>query len=129
MRPAVRFAPADPHCLLRPRRGTLPEYGTAEADPAHFRFLHATSPLHNIKEGVDVPPLLVTTADTDDRVVPAHARKFIAALQHADPGTNPILLRVEMKAGHGAGKPTSMKIEEAADIDAFLFSVLGMRLP
>ena len=106
----------------------IPEYGDAEKDPAHFRFLHAYSPLHNVKAGVDYPPILVTTADTDDRVVPSHSRKFIAALQHADPGTNPILLRVEMKAGHGAGKPTSKKIEEAADIYGFLFRMLGMKL-
>ena len=120
--------------MLRYHRFTVgrywvPEYGNAEDDPAHFRFLYAYSPLHNITEGVDYPPILVTTADTDDRVVPSHSRKFIAALQHADPGKNPILLRVEMKAGHGAGKPTSMKIEEATDIYGFLMSVFRMRLP
>ena len=106
----------------------IPEYGNAEKEPAHFRFLHAYSPLHNVKEGIDYPPIMVTTADTDDRVVPSHSRKFIAALQHVDPGTNPILLRVEMKAGHGAGKPTSKKIEEAADMYGFLFRMLGMKL-
>lgn len=120
--------------MLRYHRFTVgrywvPEYGNAEADPEHFRFLHAYSPLHNVAAGVDYPPLLVTTADTDDRVVPSHSRKFVAAIQHADPGTDPILLRVEMKAGHGAGKPTSMKIEEAADIYGFLMAVFGMQLP
>jgi len=120
--------------MLRYHRFTVgrywvPEYGNAEEDPEHFHFLYAYSPLHNIEADVDYPPILVTTADTDDRVVPSHSRKFIAALQHADPGTDPILLRVEMKAGHGAGKPTSMKIEEAADIYGFFMSVLEMRLP
>ena len=120
--------------MLRYHRFTVgrywvPEYGNAEENPEHFRFLYAYSPLHNIRGGTDYPPILVTTADTDDRVVPSHSRKFVAALQHADPGTNPILLRVEMKAGHGAGKPTSMQIEEAADIYGFLFSMLGMQLP
>lgn len=105
----------------------IPEYGNAEESSQDFGFLSKYSPLHNIKEGVDYPPILVTTAETDDRVVPAHSRKFVAALQYADPGINPILLRVEMKAGHGAGKPTSMKIEETADMLAFLMSMLGMR--
>jgi prolyl oligopeptidase len=100
------------------------DYGNAEEDPEQFEFLYAYSPLHNIEEGTTYPPTLVTTADTDDRVVPMHGKKFVAALQAADSGKNPILLRVETKAGHGKGKPTSKKIEEAADIYAFLEKVL-----
>jgi len=102
------------------------DYGNAEEDPEHFEFLLAYSPLHNIEEGTTYPPALVTTADTDDRVVPMHAKKFVAALQAADSGKNPILLRVETKAGHGKGKPTSKKIEEAADRLAFLEEIFGM---
>lgn len=100
------------------------EYGNATEDPAHFEFLIAYSPLHNVKPGVIYPPLIITTADTDDRVVPMHAKKFAAALQTADPGINPLLLRVEMKAGHGLGKPTAKLIEEAADVYAFLWTML-----
>jgi prolyl oligopeptidase len=102
------------------------DYGNAEEDPDHFNFLYAYSPLHNVKEGVTYPPTLITSADTDDRVVPAHAKKFAAALQAADAGKNPILLRVEMKAGHGGGKPMSKVIEEYGDIYAFVFKTLGI---
>ena len=101
------------------------DYGTS-ADPDHFRALHAYSPLHNIKLGVAYPPTLVTTADHDDRVVPAHSFKFAATLQAAQSGTNPTLIRIETKAGHGAGKPTSKIIDEAADRYAFLAKVLKM---
>ena len=104
----------------------VPEYGNAEEDPEHFRFLYAYSPLHNVKKNVPYPATLVSSADTDDRVVPAHAKKFIATVQEADAGTNPILIRVEMKAGHGAGKPTTKVIEEQNDIYAFLFRALGI---
>lgn len=97
------------------------EYGNAELSPEHFQFLYAYSPLHNIKPGTVYPPTLVMTADTDDRVVPAHARKFAATLQRANAGDNPILLRVEMKAGHGLGKPISKLIDEESDVLAFLF--------
>lgn len=102
------------------------EYGNAEENPEHFQFLYAYSPLHNVKEGVTYPPILITTADTDDRVVSMHAKKFAAALQAKDAGTNPILIRIETKAGHGAGKPTSKRIEEYADVYAFLFKNLGV---
>jgi prolyl oligopeptidase len=71
--------------------------------------------------------MLITSADTDDRVVPSHAKKFAATLQEKDAGENPILLRVETKAGHGAGKPTSKQIEEAADIYSFLFKTMGVK--
>lgn len=101
------------------------EYGNAEADPEHFRFLLAYSPLHNIRPGTTYPATLIATAESDDRVVPAHARKFAAALQAADSGANPILLRVERKAGHGLGKPTSKLIEESADVYAFLLKVMA----
>jgi prolyl oligopeptidase len=116
--------------MLRYHRWTVgrywvPEYGNAEENPEHFRFLYAYSPLHNVASGQTYPPTLVTTADTDDRVVPAHGKKFVAALQVADSGKNPILLRVETKAGHGGGKPTSKLIEEAADVYAFLFRNLA----
>jgi prolyl oligopeptidase len=102
------------------------DYGNAEANPEHFRFLYAYSPLHNVKEGVSYPPTLILAADTDDRVVPAHAKKFAATLQAANGGENPILLRIETKAGHGMGKPTTKLIEERADVLAFLFKVLKM---
>ncbi len=104
----------------------VPEYGNAEADPNVFKYLYDYSPLHNIKAGTEYPTILVTSADTDDRVVPAHAKKFVATLQAKAADTNPILLRVETKAGHGAGKPTSKTIEELADIYAFLFKTLNM---
>ena len=104
----------------------IPEYGNAEANPDHFKFLYAYSPLHNVKKGTSYPPILITTADHDDRVVPLHAYKFTATLQAANTGDTPVLLRVETKAGHGAGKPTSKVIEEQTDIYAFIFKVLGI---
>ena len=75
------------------------------------------------------PPTLITSADTDDRVVPLHAKKFVATIQAADAGQNPILLRVETKAGHGGGKPTTKVIEEYTDIYTFLFKVFEMKRP
>ena len=107
----------------------IPEYGNAESNSEHFKFLYAYSPLHNIKEGEAYPPTLILTADTDDRVVPAHARKFAATLQAANGGPNPILLRVEMKAGHGLGKPTTKVIEEVRDVYTFLFHTFNMDTP
>jgi len=101
------------------------DYGRV-ADADEFRALHAYSPLHNIRTGVDYPPTLITTADHDDRVYPAHSFKFAAALQAAYPGPNPILIRVETRAGHGAGKPTTKVIEETADTYAFLAKELGI---
>jgi prolyl oligopeptidase len=102
------------------------EYGNAETTPQHFAFLYAYSPLHHITSGVVYPPTLITTADTDDRVVPLHALKFTAALQAADAGVNPILLRLETDAGHGLGKPTGKVIDELQDIYAFLFAIFDM---
>ncbi len=104
----------------------VPEYGNAEKNPEHFNFLYKYSPLHNVKKGVDYPPVMVTTADTDDRVVPSHARKFVAELQARAGNKNPALIRIETNAGHGAGKPTSKRIAEAADMYAFIFHFLGM---
>ena len=102
------------------------DYGNAEADAEHFKFLYAYSPLHNVKPGVSYPPTLILAADTDDRVVPAHAKKFAATLQAAYEGDNPILLRIDTKAGHGLGKPTLKLIEERADVLAFVFKIFGM---
>ena len=98
--------------------GWAPEYGSSE-DSIHFRNLYAYSPLHNLKGGVEYPATLVTTSDHDDRVVPAHSFKFIATLQEKQKGENPVLIRIETKAGHGVGKPVSKIIEETADRWAF----------
>lgn len=100
------------------------EYGNAEKNADHFRFMMAYSPLHNVRDGVSYPPTLITTAETDDRVVPMHAEKFAATLQAADAGRHPLLLRVETKAGHGLGKPTGKLIAEAADVYSFLWTML-----
>lgn len=100
-------------------------YPNKEAD---FRTLLAYSPYHNIKAGVAYPAVLVTTADTDDRVVPGHSFKYIAALQHADPGGKPLLIRIETRVGHGSGKPTDKIIEEAADVYAFLARFTGLEV-
>ncbi len=102
------------------------EYGNADADPEHARFLLAYSPLHNIRPGIAYPPILVLTADTDDRVVPAHAYKFVATLQSVAPGPRLTLLRVETAAGHGVGTPTAKQIDEQGDALAFLAQVFGM---
>ena len=99
------------------------EYGSAD-EPEDFEVLRAYSPLHNIGSGMAYPATLVITADRDDRVVPAHSFKFTAALQAAQKGNAPILIRIETRAGHGAGKPTTKIIEEIADRWAFLTRVL-----
>ncbi|MBU2652201.1 MAG: prolyl oligopeptidase family serine peptidase [Bacteroidetes bacterium] len=104
------------------------DYGTSEEDSTMFRYLLGYSPLHNIKEGVSYPATLAFTADHDDRVVPAHSFKFMATLQEKNDGHNPVLIRIETKAGHGAGKPTSKRIEEATDMWSFVFFNLGMKL-
>ena len=103
------------------------DYGSPD-DPEEFKVLRAYSPYHNIREGTEYPPTLVTTGDHDDRVFPAHSFKFAAALQTAQAGKAPVLIRVETKAGHGAGKPTTKIIEEAADRWAFLAGVLEMEI-
>ncbi|BAU14841.1 prolyl oligopeptidase [Leptolyngbya sp. NIES-3755] len=99
------------------------DYGSPD-DPEEFKALYAYSPLHNLKPGTSYPATMITTADHDDRVVPAHSFKFAAALQAAHQGEQPVLIRIETKAGHGAGKPTAKIIEEIADQWAFLEAVL-----
>ncbi len=101
------------------------DYGSPQ-NPEEFRALYAYSPLHNLKPGTRYPATLITTADHDDRVVPAHSFKFAAALQAAHKGDAPVLIRIETKAGHGAGKPTSKLIEETADVWAFLVRMFQM---
>lgn len=101
------------------------DYGSSD-DAEEFKTLLAYSPYHNLRPGTNYPPTLITTADTDDRVVPGHSFKFAAALQHAQAGDGAILIRIETSAGHGAGKPTEKIIEEAADQWAFLVKNLGM---
>jgi prolyl oligopeptidase len=101
------------------------DYGHPNRE-ADFRTLLAYSPYHNIRPGTDYPPMIVTTADTDDRVVPGHSFKYIAALQAANPNGRPHLIRIETRAGHGAGKPTDKIIEEAADVYAFLARFTGL---
>ncbi len=95
------------------------EYGSSD-DEAQFKTLLEYSPYHNLKPQTLYPATMVTTADTDDRVVPGHSFKFAAELQHAHQGDNPVIIRIETRAGHGAGKPTSKVIEEVADEWAFL---------
>lgn len=103
------------------------DYGSPD-NPNEFKALYAYSPLHNIKAGTRYPATLVTTADHDDRVFPAHSFKYAATLQAAQAGTAPILIRIETKAGHGAGKPTAKIIEEQADIYGFLVKNLGVKM-
>ena len=105
------------------------EYGTSDNEK-DFEFLYKYSPQHNVREGVAYPATLITTADHDDRVVPAHSFKFAAALQelNKDTGNNPMLIRIETDAGHGAGKPVSKAIDEATDVWSFVFYKLGMNM-
>ena len=104
------------------------DYGSSD-NPEEFEALLAYSPYHNIQDGMEYPPVLVTTADTDDRVVPGHSFKYAARLQEAQGGDAPVLIRIETRAGHGAGVPTEKVIEQYADSWAFLVRNLGMRLP
>ena len=97
------------------------DYGTAQDSPEMFNYLKGYSPYHNLREGVTYPATLVTTADHDDRVVPAHSFKFAARLQKAHKGDSPVLIRIETNAGHGSGKPTAKIIDEQADKWAFTF--------
>src|SRR4029077_12766051 len=101
------------------------EYGSSDSEE-EFKTLYGYSPLHNLRPGVKYPATLVTTADHDDRVVPAHSFKFTARLQEFNAGLDPVLIRIETNAGHGAGKPTSKQIDEAADIWSFVMQNLGM---
>jgi len=106
----------------------IPEYGSAE-DPEQFKYLYAYSPYHRIKDGIAYPATLVFAAESDSRVDPLHARKFVARLQAAQSGPGPILLRMEGHSGHGAGKPLGKLIEQHADEMAFLFGQFGLSSP
>ncbi len=118
--------------MLRFDRFTAGRYWVDDyGDPsneADFRVLRAYSPYHNIRAGADYPAILVTTADTDDRVVPGHSFKYAAALQAADLGSRPRLIRIETRAGHGSGKPTDKTIAEAADQWAFIARWTGLEV-
>jgi prolyl oligopeptidase len=103
------------------------DYGSSD-DPEEFKALYAYSPYHNLEEDVAYPATLVTTADTDDRVVPGHSFKFAAQLQHAHRGDAPVMIRIETRAGHGGGTPTSMRIEQYTDLWGFLVKNLDMEL-
>ena len=103
-----------------------PDYGTSEDSEEMFRYLLGYSPLHNLRPGVSYPATLVTTADHDDRVVPAHSFKFAATLQQCNAGPNPTLIRIDSKAGHGGGKPLAKVLEEQADMYAFIMKNIGM---
>jgi prolyl oligopeptidase len=102
------------------------EYGSPH-DPTQFEWLYSYSPYHHVKDGTKYPAVLLMTADSDSRVDPMHAKKMAARLQVANAGPNPILLRIETKAGHGAGKPISKLIEEGTDVWSFLFWQLGVK--
>ena len=103
------------------------EYGSADSSRAQFETLKAYSPLHNLKPGTNYPATLITTADHDDRVVPAHSFKFAAALQAATTWERPAYIRIETRAGHGAGKPVAKQIEEEADKLAFAVANVAPR--
>jgi len=102
------------------------DYGTSEDSKEMFEYLYGYSPLHNLKKGTNYPATMITTADHDDRVVPAHSFKFAATLQECNAGENPVIIRIESKAGHSAGKPTDMVIQEYTDMWSFVFYNLGM---
>ncbi|HRZ31525.1 MAG TPA: prolyl oligopeptidase family serine peptidase, partial [Flavobacterium sp.] len=103
------------------------DYGTANDSKEMFTYLKNYSPVHNVKKGVKYPATLVTTGDHDDRVVPAHSFKFAAELQDKQAGENPVLIRIDVNAGHGAGKPISKTIEENADVQAFTLYSMGIK--
>ena len=103
----------------------MTDYGSPD-DPEEFRALRAYSPYHNVRSETVYPPTLITTGDHDDRVFPAHSYKFAAALQHAQGGKGPILIRIDTQAGHGAGKPRSKITAELADQLTFLAHYLGI---
>ena len=105
----------------------IPEYGNPD-DPKQFRWLYAYSPYHHVRRGVRYPALLMMSADSDDRVDPMHARKFVAAVRWATDGKGLVLLRVEHKAGHGGADMIRKWVERTADEQAFLFAQLGVQL-
>jgi len=102
------------------------DYGTSDDSKEMFEYLKAYSPVHNVSEGVSYPATLVTTADHDDRVVPAHSFKFIAELQEKNQSQNPVLIRIETNSGHGAGTPVNKLIDQSADIMAFTLYNMGI---
>ena len=102
------------------------DYGTSEDSKEMFEYLYKYSPLHSIQNGKEYPAILVTTADHDDRVVPAHSFKYAATLQNSDIGDKPHLIRIESNAGHGGGKPLDKTIEETVDIFSFIFFNMGV---
>jgi prolyl oligopeptidase len=106
----------------------IPEYGSAD-DAAQFEWLRAYSPYHRVEEGTPYPAVLLATAESDTRVDPLHARKMAARLQAASSSGHPVLLRLESKAGHGAGKPVSKLVDELADVWSFVFAELGVQAP
>jgi prolyl oligopeptidase len=103
------------------------DYGTADESAEMFNYILKYSPVQNVREGVKYPATLVTTGDHDDRVVPAHSFKFAAHLQAKQAGSNPVLIRIETKAGHGAGTPVSKSIEQYADIYSFTLWNMGIK--
>jgi prolyl oligopeptidase len=108
----------------------IPEYGSSD-NPDQFKWLYAYSPYHHVKAGTEYPAILFMTADSDSRVDPMHAKKMTALMQdeaaNGRSKTRPILLRIETKAGHGAGKPVTKQIEESTDVYEFLFWQLGVK--
>jgi prolyl oligopeptidase len=102
------------------------DYGTSEESSEMFRYIYKYSPVQNVREGVEYPATLITTSDHDDRVVPAHSFKFASELQAKQAGNNPVLIRIETMAGHGAGTPVSKTIEQNADIFAFTLWNIGV---
>ena len=103
------------------------DYGTSEESEEMFKYILNYSPVHNVKSGTNYPATLVTTGDHDDRVIPAHSFKFVAELQDKQKGSNPVLIRIETDAGHGAGKPTAMVIQEQVDLFAFTLYNMGFK--
>lgn len=103
------------------------DYGTAQDNKEMFEYIKGYSPVHNVKDGVQYPATMITTADHDDRVVPAHSFKFAAELQRKQAGKNPVLIRIDVKAGHGAGKSVSAVIQENVDLQAFTLFNMGIR--
>ncbi|WP_087020691.1 prolyl oligopeptidase family serine peptidase [Thaumasiovibrio subtropicus] len=103
------------------------DYGTSAQSPEMFQYLLGYSPVHNVKPGVEYPATMVTTADHDDRVVPAHSYKFIAELQRHQQGENPTFIRIDVNAGHGAGMPVSMLLDQIADLYAFTLHNMGVK--
>jgi prolyl oligopeptidase len=113
--------------LFTVARFWIPEYGSSE-DPEQFKFLYEYSPLQNVRPGVEYPSTLITTADTDDRVDPGQAKKYAAAIQAANASDKPMLIRIETRAGHGGGKPTTKRIKEWADIFGFTLKEMNLRV-